>query len=101
MLSREIAILENENRVLKNALEDLKGKMERNEVQKPKTCQYCRNYVQHYIKGGEAYNSPYVPIYDGHCTCGVPVKRGGRKNPKPDDTCPYFELGTIDLKHLA
>ncbi|MCM1400327.1 MAG: hypothetical protein NC225_12700 [Clostridium sp.] len=80
MLSQEIMELEHENIVLKEALEDIKRKMENNEVQKPKSCQYCKNYVQHYIKGGRTYKSEYVPINDGHCTCRMPIYRG-RKIP--------------------
>lgn len=98
MLSNEIANLEYENRVLKDALEELKKKMEQNEVVKPKSCQYCKNFIQHYAKGGRGYISEYIPIYFGHCTCGAPVSKGRKKNPKPDDTCPYFEIGTHDTK---
>ncbi len=101
MLSTEIRQLESENAALKNALGELSKKMEQNEVLKPKSCQYCENYIQHYIKGGKRYRSEYIPIYDGHCASGVPIRKGGKRNPKPDETCPYFELGTPDIKHLA
>lgn len=101
MLAQEIHKIENENRILREALEELKEKMEHNEIQKPKGCQYCKNYIQHYIKDGAAHTLPYVPIYAGHCTCGVPIKEGRKRRPKPDDTCPYFELGTHNMKHLV
>lgn len=97
MLSREVVQLERENDVLKNALKELSAKMEQNAVVKPKSCQYCKNYVQHYMKNGLGYRE-YTPIYDGHCTCGVPVSKGRKRNPKPDDTCPYFEIGTLETK---
>lgn len=100
MLSKEIASLEHENQILKNALKELGTKMEQNEVRKPKSCQYCKNYLQHYIKGGIGYRSEYTPVCFGHCTCGVPLKKGGKKYPRPDETCPYFELGTTDMKLL-
>lgn len=98
MLSDKIAKLENRNYVLEQALKELSKRMEENEIVKPKSCQYCRNYVQHYMKGGIGYLSEYTPIYDGHCICGVPIKKGGKRKPKPDDTCPYFEIGTLDTK---
>lgn len=96
MLSREIRQLENENAVLKNALEELSKKMERNKVLKPKSCQYCKNYVQHYGK----FDGRYSPINAGHCVSGVPACKGGKRKPTPDETCPYFELGTIDTRYL-
>ena len=92
MLSREIANLEYENRVLKDALEELKKKMEQNTVVKPKSCQYC-------IEEG-VYSADYVPVYSGFCVSGVPAYKGGKKRPAPDDTCPYFEIGTQNTKSL-
>ncbi|MCI8374891.1 MAG: hypothetical protein HFI29_05565 [Lachnospiraceae bacterium] len=100
MLSNEIRQLENENAVLKKALEELSKKMKQNEVLKPKSCQYCKNYIQHYMKGDRRYQLEYTPIYAGHCVSGVPTSKGGKRKPKPDETCPYFELGTIDTRHL-
>ncbi len=94
MISNEVIRLERENENLKGMLEELSKKMEQKSAARPKSCQYCMNYIQHYIKGVRGY----TPIYDGHCTKGVPIKRGGKRNPKPDDTCPYFELGTHEIK---
>ena len=100
MVAQEIIKLEQENTVLRRALEEIGNKIEQNKVLKPKSCQYCKNYIQHYIKGGEGSTSEYVSIYDGHCVSGVPIKKGGKRNPKPDDTCPYFELGTTELRYV-
>ena len=100
MLSNEIRELENQNAALRKALFDLSKKIEQNEVLRPKSCQYCKNYIQHYIKGARGVQSEYTPIYDGHCTSGMPIRKGGRKKTKPDETCPYFELGTVDTKYL-
>lgn len=100
MLSKEIKELENENFLLKRKLDELKEKMEQNEVLKPKSCQYCQNYIQHYAKDGRGHVSEYVPIYAGHCTRGVPIRKGGKKNPRPDDSCPYFEIGTSETRHV-
>lgn len=93
MLSREIARLENENFALREELRELNAKMESNAVLKPKSCQYCKNYIQHYIK---TVTGGYKPIYAGHCISGVKTKR--RKKSNPDDTCPYFELGTQEAQ---
>ena len=100
MLPNEIKELENQNAALRKALYDLSKKMEDNAVLKPKSCQYCKNYLQHYIKGGVAHTLPYVPIYAGHCVCEVPISKGRKRKPAPDDTCPYFEIGTRETKLL-
>lgn len=86
---REVRKLEEENQNLRDAIEELGRKMERNEVLKPKSCQYCLYYIQHYRKKN---NGEFVPIYAGHCVCEVPVKKGRKSNPAPDNTCPYFTL---------
>lgn len=98
MLSMEIQRLEAENSALKETLRELEKKMDQNQILKPKSCQYCKYFIQHYIKGGRTYTKEYIPIYFGHCTCGVPVSKGKKRNPKPDDSCPYFELGTHENK---
>ena len=90
MIAERVLELEQENVQLRNTLMELARKMEQGEVLKPKSCQYCRNFVQHYRK---ETNGRYEPIYAGHCTSRVPIKKGGKKNPVPDDICPYFELG--------
>lgn len=95
MVSNEVKKLEYENHVLRQALEEIQEKMNKNEVAKPKSCQYCKYYVQHYAKGGfPAYTKEYIEINSGHCTRGVPIKKGGKRNTVPDDTCQYFEIGT-------
>lgn len=98
MLSKEIGNLERENYELKKALQELSMKMEQNTVIKPKSCQYCMYYIQHYIKDGIGSPSGYTAIHDGHCVSRVPVKDGGKRRPKPDDTCPYFKLGTKEIR---
>lgn len=50
-----------------------------------KTCEFCRNYRQHYIK----VDGIYVAVCAGHCACLV--KRTDKKGKKPDDTCKYYE----------
>ena len=97
MLAQEIIRLERENRALRSALEGLNSKIEQNKVLKPKSCQYCKNYIQHYRKEGQ---ETYIPINYGHCICQVPVSKGRKKNPVPEDTCPYFELGPYETRAI-
>lgn len=98
MVSNEVKKLEYENRILRTALEEIQKKMEKNEMAKPKSCQYCKYFVQHYAKGGfPAHTKEYIEIYAGHCARGVPIKKGGKRNTSPDDTCPYFEIGTHNM----
>lgn len=100
MLTQEVRKLENENYALKEQLKELSKKMEQNKDVKPKSCQYCKYYIQHYVKDSLGCISEYVPIYTGHCVRGVPISKGGKKKPVPDDTCPYFEMGTHETKLL-
>lgn len=100
MLARDVANLEHENRALRSALEELKGKMEEGSVAKPRSCQYCRNYIQHYKKAGTGREAVYTPVNSGFCLSGVPACRGGKKRPEPGDTCQYFELGTPETRSI-
>lgn len=92
MLSQQVKQLETENITLRQTIQELEKKMNAKEVLKPKSCKYCKNYIQHYMKGGKGSITEYTPCYAGHCIAGVPVKHGGKRNPVPDDSCPYFEL---------
>ena len=100
MLSNEVVKLEKENAALREALETLSRKMESNEVLKPRSCQYCKSYVQHYIRNWGACREEYSPINAGHCMRLVPAGKRKSKNPAPGDTCPYFELGTSEMKAI-
>lgn len=93
MLSNEVIRMEQENKELRAALKELADRMEKSEVLKPRSCQYCRNYIQHYMKTFGKYNREFVPVYAGHCVCNVPGKRSRVRKKNPDDTCPYFEIG--------
>lgn len=55
MLTQEVRKLENENYALREQLKELSKRMERNEVVKPKSCQYCKHFIQHYIKCSTLY----------------------------------------------
>ena len=95
MLAEELRELELDITHLRKTLKELTSKIEQGEISKPKSCQYCRNFVQHYRK---ETNGRYEPIYAGHCTSRVPIKKGGKKNPAPDDTCPYLEA--VEKKYI-
>lgn len=80
MLANKVQELEQENIALKaqaEMLQDICG----NRVELPKNCEYCSNFIQHYIKSG----SGYYPTCDGHCVAGNRVK--GRKT---KDMCKAF-----------
>lgn len=100
MLSTEIAKLEQQNQKLKAMLDDMIQKEKEGQIVKPKSCQYCRHFMQHYIRQIQSNGTIYQPIYDGHCTRGVPISKGGKRRPKPDETCLYFEAGPHEAKYL-
>lgn len=86
MLSQQVLKLEEENQRLRELL-----KRADETIPKPKQCQNCKHYIQHYarVSGGN-----YHKIYAGHCTCKVPMgQRKGKKDPIPEDTCLCFEEG--------
>lgn len=70
MIADKVKELELENNTLKAQVEELqeicgsRGNL-------PKNCEYCQNFIQHYVKCG----SVYVPTCDGHCTAGNRLKR--------------------------
>jgi len=83
MLAEKIQALEYENAKLKELL-----KLQEEDVPKPKECGNCKFFIRHYGKQGGVY----YKLYEGHCTCGVPIKqRKGKKNPTLEDTCTCFE----------
>lgn len=80
MLSEQIKDLEQENIALKTQVEilqDICG----GRIEVPENCEYCSNFIQHYVKCG----STYVPTCDGRCAAGKRLK-----NRKADETCKYF-----------
>ena len=82
MLSAEIRKLENENMALKDTLEMMQRSLAKKEELKPKACEHCKFYMQHYVKVGTVY----VKTYCGHCT------HGRKKERTPSDTCKYYEF---------
>lgn len=91
MLSREIQRLEKENLLLKEELRELGVRMNNNVVAKPKSCQYCKHFVQHYIKINPS--GSFTAIYDGHCVRCCSKKYGRIRKTNVDETCQFFELG--------
>ena len=85
MLSDKVQKLELENKRLATIIADIT----KLDVPKPKYCEQCKHYMQHY--GRDEYGIFFM-LYTGHCTCGVPAgKRKGKSSPAPEDTCLCFE----------
>lgn len=84
MIADKVKELELENNTLKAQVEELqdicgsRGSL-------PKNCEYCQNFIQHYVKCG----SMYVPTYDGHCVAGNRPKKS-----KVIETCKSFSEKT-------
>ena len=89
MLSNDVRKVEQENEQLKEALRELSKKLAADQI-KPKACEYCKFYAQHYVK----VSCNYAKTYCGHCT------HGRIKERKPDNTCKYFELGKWEIKNI-
>ncbi|MBR4026795.1 MAG: hypothetical protein IKJ01_04470 [Lachnospiraceae bacterium] len=91
LLLKEVKRLEHENTLLRKMFQDERKAHEKQKIEEKKaiseSCQRCKKYVQYYTKSGEEY----TPIYAGHCMADVPVKKGGKRRPKPDEVCQYFE----------
>lgn len=87
MLSNDVGRLESENASLKKVLKELQTQFAEEQL-KPKACEYCKFYIQHYVKCRNGYTKTYC----GHCT------HGRLKDRKPSDTCKYYELGTYEAQ---
>lgn len=80
MVADKVKQLEQENVLLKAQLEELQNLFGAN-ANIPKNCEYCNNFIQHYIK----IEMNYKPICTGHCIAGNRIK-----SRKTDDTCKAF-----------
>ena len=80
MIAEKVQKLEQENIALKAQVETLQN-ICGNRVELPKNCEYCSNFIQHYIKNG----SSYCPTCDGRCKAGNRIK-----SRKTNDTCKAF-----------
>lgn len=80
-LSEKVRRLERENEELKEENERIK--QEYGDDYKPKKCQECKHFHQHYVKVGMCY----LKVNEGHCTAGVRT----RKKRNEDDRCQFFE----------
>lgn len=90
MLSNEIRKLESENQSLREALKTMQVNFEK-EKQRPRACEYCKYYLQHYVK----VDGGYKPTYCGHCVHGRVKKR------VKDESCQYFEVGTFSIRNYV
>ena len=50
-------------------------------IELPKNCEYCKNFIQHYVRNGAVY----YPTCSGHCAAGNRIK-----NKKVSDICKSF-----------
>lgn len=80
-LSTKVCELERENEALKDEIERLKQLY--GDDYKPKRCQECVHFHQHYTKCG----SYYFKIDEGHCVAGGRIK----KKAAEDERCQFFE----------
>ena len=80
MVAEKVRMLEQENISLKAQIAELQNICGIN-VSSPKNCEYCKNFIQHYIK----VETRYSPIYTGHCVAG-----NRSKTKKMDETCKAF-----------
>lgn len=90
MIADKVQELEQENIALKaqvETLQDICG----NRAELPKNCEYCSNFIQHYIRTG----SSYYPTCDGHCVAGNRVK-----DRKTQDTCKAFVKKEYGRNHV-
>lgn len=90
MLSGEIRKLEQENQRLQAALKTMQVKLKAEE-RKPRACEYCKYYLQHYVN----VDGNYKPTYCGHCVHGRVKKR------MKDESCQYFEFGTYSIRNYV
>ena len=80
MIAEEVRELEQENATLKKQVLELLDICE-SRIELPKNCEFCENFMQHYIRSG----SSYYPTYNGHCVAGNRVK-----DRKTSDTCKAY-----------
>jgi len=80
MVAEKVRQLEQENLSLKAQVEELQNICGTN-ASVPMNCEYCSNFIQHYIK----VDGQYSPVYAGYCVAGRRAKMR-----KTDDTCRSF-----------
>ncbi|MBO5033477.1 MAG: hypothetical protein J6D08_16625 [Lachnospiraceae bacterium] len=80
MIAENVMKLEQENISLRAQLKEVE-ELYGDKAELPKNCEYCKNFMQHYIKIGITYS----PTCDGHCVAGNRVK-----NRKVGEKCKYF-----------
>lgn len=80
-ISEKVNRIEQENRELKAEIERLRRQY--GEDYKPKNCQQCKRFREHYIYVA----GRYMKINEGTCNAGVRLK----KKKATDEKCQYFE----------
>lgn len=79
MIAEKVQELEQENTRLREQVQKLRDIC--GGVELPKNCEFCENFIQHYVRSGESY----CPIHNGHCKAGNRVK-----DRKVSDTCKAY-----------
>lgn len=80
MVADKVKELEQENILLKAQVEELQNICGTN-ASAPMSCEYCKNFIQHYIK----VEMQYSPVCSGHCAAGRRMKTR-----RTDETCKAF-----------
>ncbi len=80
MVADKVKELEQENILLKAQVEELQN-ICGGKANMPKNCEYCNNFMQHYIRSGNLY----APTHYGCCVAGNRIKTR-----KTDETCKSF-----------
>lgn len=91
MVAEKVQELEQENYRLKAQLEELQ-ELYKDRANLAKNCEYCANFLQHYVKCGTSY----MATCDGHCVAGNRTKY--RKT--SDKGCKYYVPKNYGRKKL-
>ncbi len=65
--------------------------IENGKANMPKNCEYCNNFMQHYIRSGNSY----APTHYGCCVAGNRIKTR-----KTDETCKSFVKKSYGKNYL-
>lgn len=81
MLAENVLQMEQDNERLRAENEELR-RLLGEDLPKPKNCEACKFYIQHYVRCGLQFTKTYA----GHCV------HGRNKDKKPDNkNCQYFQ----------
>ena len=90
MIADKVKELEKENISLKAQVEELQN-ICGGKANMPKNCEYCNNFIQHYIRSGNSY----APTHYGCCVAGNRIKTR-----QTDETCKSFVKKSYGKNYL-